>query len=390
MGDTTTKLPEMESEEMIDFSDESSLLPSIVTPDTEPPKPKEEELPPPPEEEKTEDEEDKSTDEEEEESTSDDSEKAEEPSETKEEDSSDADDELEDFPSLDDEDEEEEEEVVAEEPKTTGKRDYSAFEEEDVEWLKKAPNHVFARAKERLTELYEKANNAGNSASVYENPNAFLLSPEYHQAAQQSQEFSAVAQHWQMQLVNIESGNKWTTLGRDQQGQLTVTGEQEPSPQAKAAVLAALTESQQMATQSQAKVQGIQQSYHQQFTQSKKALNEVMDKYIKQLPSVIQPSTKDVGVLKQHIPSEFKEHPMADLASKIYGVAKRQQQYIKQLQKRSKRGAQLAKAKEAAPEITGRVKKSTPRQSNDEIDFDAIDKEFKSYKEAFGTTNFVK
>jgi hypothetical protein len=98
-------------------------------------------------------------------------------------------------------------------------RDYSAFDPDDVEILKKAPNHVFEALKARLPKLYEEKNKKKELEARlqqleqnavpqqwYEHPSAFVLHPKYNEISTKLSRAEFEARHYNEQAAAVENG----------------------------------------------------------------------------------------------------------------------------------------------------------------------------------------
>ena len=126
-----------------------------------------------------------------------------------------------------------EKEVIVEAP-ANGKpkdkvdpRDYSIFNQADVPALKQMSNKAFDVHKKLFLELKElKAkppeNKTGLPDSYYENPRAFMLSPEYDKLVTNVTFADQVATHWKKQEINIRKTGKFEDMTQDAQGNIVI------------------------------------------------------------------------------------------------------------------------------------------------------------------------
>jgi len=261
-------------------------------------------------------------------------------------------------------------------------RDYSKFEPEDREWLKKLPNRAFKKMSDRLEELYSNQR-SDDSSGVYDNPNAYLLSPEYQESATVAQQYGMVAQHWQEQLARIKSGEAWQTLAKDPQtGQIVIGQVQEASPQAEAQVISALSEAQQLAHQYGQEAVKVQRDYATKYKRSINAIDNVLTKYVESIPKSLRPIDNEIKEFLSYVPKEFSSHPMAKVSATLYSILRRRSAIDERTTKETRKTRELEKEQKAASTV--RPRKSTPRKTrstdgDDEmIDFDNIEAEFKN------------
>lgn len=127
------------------------------------------------------------------------------------------------------------------------KRDLTGFGEHEAKLLQQMSNEAFEhfskhlKESRKLEEDYKtkakahedkiKALETGRQIlpeSYYENPSAYILSPEFHTMQAGVQLARDVQQHWEEQLVKIEKGEKWQDLINDPKtGQLVYGDEYE-------------------------------------------------------------------------------------------------------------------------------------------------------------------
>lgn len=138
------------------------------------------------------------------------------------------------------EDEEEEEQppqkkndtqVSEEDEVPAGPRDYKTFPEQKlVPLLKKLPNSTYKAFEPVLRELVTKASESEKLSKQlaerpkapsyqYENPESYVLDPEYRKIEQTIAIGQQEVNHWQQQLLKIERGEPWQNItGFDQNG----------------------------------------------------------------------------------------------------------------------------------------------------------------------------
>src|SRR5256885_3429014 len=75
-------------------------------------------------------------------------------------------------------------------------------------------------------------------ASVYGHPRAFMLSEDYQQKSVNNEAAQGILDHWQLQMIKLESGEKWQDIDIDPKTGNFVLGQpQEPTPEAKLRIL---------------------------------------------------------------------------------------------------------------------------------------------------------
>lgn len=123
------------------------------------------------------------------------------------------------------------EDTVNEDEVPAGPRDYKTFPEQKlVPLLKKLPNSTYKAFEPVLRELVTKASETEKLSKQlaerpkapsyqYENPESYLLDPEYRKIEQTVSIGQQEVNHWQQQLLRIERGEPWQNItGFDQNG----------------------------------------------------------------------------------------------------------------------------------------------------------------------------
>lgn len=154
-----------------------------------------------------------------------------------------------------------------------------------------------------------------SGAHFYEQEGAWTLSPEYQEKAQVVSQLSRETEYWQEQLANIESGGQWSPLMYDPDtGKFFKGPEQEPTPQAKAQVLAKLTQANTMLGQHNAELQNFEGNFktkHQNYVSSLKGIEEkVFGK------DNLEKLTKHAGKKLEMFPPHMRGRPETQLLAK--------------------------------------------------------------------------
>ena len=125
----------------------------------------------------------------------------------------------------------EEDREVVEEPQTkTESRNYEEFDESERPLLKQMSNAAFEKysknrkemveAKQQLEEIRTKTPDSKLPENFHEHPEAYTLSPEYREAANNYGKAQTEYAHWKQQLINVRNGEPWQGIdGYNEDGQ---------------------------------------------------------------------------------------------------------------------------------------------------------------------------
>ena len=126
----------------------------------------------------------------------------------------------------------EEDREVVEEPQTKPEsRNYEEFDEAERPLLKQMSNAAFEKysknrkemveAKQQLEELRTKTPDSKLPENFHEHPEAYTLSPEYREAANNYGKAQTEYAHWKKQLINVRNGEPWQGIdGYNADGQM--------------------------------------------------------------------------------------------------------------------------------------------------------------------------
>ena len=233
------------------------------------------------------------------------------------------------------------------EQKLYDSRDYSGLPEADVAVLKKLPNtiynHLAPVLRERATLQSENTRLQTEIKKWTENPNrvpdnwfqspqAFTLTPEFNQLSVTSMRATTEGQHWEAQLIAIEQGAKeiQNISYNPQTGQYFNSGMLPVTPELKIKLQSAINQARTIESQCQQQAQVLQQTFAQKATEYKNYYGE-QDKYFAMLPPDLRPDDKIAKELLDVLHPFDKASPIAQLASKMYSVIKKQGEKIKAL-----------------------------------------------------------
>lgn len=242
-----------------------------------------------------------------------------------------------------------------------GKRDYSKYKPEHQEYLKKLPNHLFAKAAEEFTKYYtlEQENSklkeqVKNSSigklpeNYYEHEKAYQLSPDYSTLSKELEYDNFESSHWLAQLANIKRGQPWINLKgydpksgqpvfekidpvKDSEGNIILDVENELRVQSNLHKVSDLTK------EHNGKLTQLQQQHKLEYQQSREGLNGLKQQFFSafsdesKLPPVVK---ADLQIAKEAIQSQlpaFRNNPMGELLSYSYAALKAQNRQILKL-----------------------------------------------------------
>jgi hypothetical protein len=116
--------------------------------------------------------------------------------------------------------------------------------------------------------------------SYYENPNAYVLLPEYHQVTQQVGIANAVVEHWTNALAKVKAGEEYQDLGVDANGNIIRLNDAIPaSPRAEAEITGYLNHAINQSQRVQQQQQQLQQGFHAKVQQVFNNIAEVQEKF---------------------------------------------------------------------------------------------------------------
>lgn len=193
-------------------------------------------------------------------------------------------------------------------------------------------------------------------ASYYQNPDAYILSPEYKEAATDLQYASYEEQHWTTQAQRIRAGESEVyDLAYDKNGQPQLTKvavDANNAPYLEVQLQKNLAAAMQARQQVTHKVNEIRTGYTQRFTQANENLSKLNEQYFKAYMDPKSPRTADINNFKQFLPAEFREHPLTQPLAYSYAMVLDLTAKIKQLEAAaSTKAANAADAARATPVV---------------------------------------
>jgi hypothetical protein len=221
-----------------------------------------------------------------------------------------------------------------------GQRDYSGIDEKDVPHFKRMSNDAFAAFKPvyqehkklknevaekttKLTETEKQLNELKTKGpqlpeSYYENPNAYLLDPEFQSSVQDLNTTRAILQHWTKQYEAVAEGAKeFDYLDTDPRtGQLVITGKVPANRGSEAKLLSYINHAQNLVNNQQVKLQTSMQTHQFKHTENTKQVNTLRETFFNGLyktsedKAIYEPLVKEKFEM---IPPAFRNSPIATM-----------------------------------------------------------------------------
>jgi len=238
----------------------------------------------------------------------------------------------------------EEDREIVEEPQTKpGARNYDDFDESERPLLKQMSNAAFEKysknrkemveAKQQLEELRTKTPDSKLPENFHEHPEAYTLSPEYREAADNYTKAQTEYGHWKQQLINVRNGEAWRGIdGYNADGQM-VSGKQayKATQSSEIDIESALQEAKNFMNQFGQQASHIQDNYSQIYNNAQNMLSEEQKKYfewevndekLKREVDIPDGKKATIGDIKKGffdaMPGNFQKHPVTNLASNLY------------------------------------------------------------------------
>lgn len=172
-------------------------------------------------------------------------------------------------------------------------RDFTGIPEEMHGLFRKMGNEAFSAIKPQIIEAIKlkeehealkKQLESVTGQHLYEQEDAYTITPEYKQVYGDLNHMGQEEAHWRQQLENIEGGNKVSLLLRDpRSGQIYRSEEMDPTPQHKVQIQQKLFEATSLRSQLETQLNGLQgqfKSKHNDYITGIKALEEQIYKQV--------------------------------------------------------------------------------------------------------------
>ena len=233
------------------------------------------------------------------------------------------------------------EEVVPEKPtiaqraseKSAASRDFSGLPQDTVPLFQKMSNEAFnhlkpfyleaLQTKQQLEETRNQLKQVENKElpqNYYEHPSAFVLSPDYAQAAQNAQLADSVLEHWRSQLDAIRGGaTEYQTLVKDPStGQLVIGGNAKVEAGTQSRVEQIFFAANQQANQWRGKLSQVQESFQSKHQQAVNDLRNFEDSFFKVFKDEKHPLQAAVKDTLSKMNPAFRANPLASFVAKSY------------------------------------------------------------------------
>jgi len=155
-------------------------------------------------------------------------------------------------------------------------RKFDGLDENEKAWFTKMGNDAynglypqFLEFKKLKTDFdsLKAENDKIKGAHIYDEPDAYMITPEFRQLQGAQDQLSAEASHWQEQLVKCKAGDDWIPIVLNQEGKPCLGAPRRGSPQDEALILGALTNAYTL----QQNVSGRLEAFKTQFSERNKA-----------------------------------------------------------------------------------------------------------------------
>lgn len=213
----------------------------------------------------------------------------------------------------------------------SNQRDYSELDEQEIPLLKKMSNEAFEYVKPKLKQLKEvqktiaekeseikKLQEGRIPDSYYENPDAFVLTPEFQEVSANLSAAQTVTSHWKTQLNAIAEGaDEVENLVLDQTGNLVPGPKMKVDNSTRDNIILKINEVQRFAYQYEVKKQSIAENYNKFHQENVNALRGFEQKFF---PHFEDPkNTQLQALLKDTVskmPPAFRNSPAMQTAAK--------------------------------------------------------------------------
>lgn len=273
------------------------------------------------------------------------------------------------------------------------KRDYTGFDKEDVEILKKLPNIAFKHTVPALKKFYAERERAKGyeqelitlkkdpsrlPETWYTHEQAYTLSPSYQKVAVNLSRAEYEMNFWEQQLIKVKSAQPWNNLTYAN-GQYGQGDDIDPSPEAEFKLQRAYNQAAQFVNKFQREIEGLQK----QFTDEYKQVDTWYDKsqeLFNQLLPELKPLAEGEKLFLDITHPAHRNLSVTKVAAKMFSVIINQGKLIKKLQEGkvindSKKSDDVLAGPKNRTRMSGGSGKINPKA---EIDFSKIEDEMNS------------
>lgn len=272
-----------------------------------------------------------------------------------------------------------------------GQRDFTGFDESEVEKLKKMSNDAFEFVRPRLLtekelkgkvkDLESKLANASKDAlpdNYFEHPEAYLLDKNYNKALNNLSIVADEMAAWEDSLLKARGGEEWIEYQWDAKRNGYVQIKRPPGPESELYIEKALARGNQLKQQLESEVQSSMQTHKQR--------SEKLRSNVRERENVIFPQYSDPDILKKDpvmksladylAEGGLENNALLPTCCKFYAHAMKLQERVEELEAGANKSKAIEEIKKSnGPTNTevnqgaGSTEKQTPKHK-DEIPFD--------------------
>jgi hypothetical protein len=206
-------------------------------------------------------------------------------------------------------------------------RDYSALPPEIRDHAKKMSNEAFAATTEYVKKLTAERDLTKSEIaelkkgripdSYLEHPDAYILTPEFTQAARASQEAQTIFAHWETQLNEVRQGAlEYKPLVRGQDGGMYYGTPVKADANTETSLLKMFNAAQQQAMQFQGKVEAVKAGFTDKHNEAKTWLQSMEQNSNQVFNDEKNPLSAAYKQTLGQFPSTYKANPLAPLLAK--------------------------------------------------------------------------
>lgn len=206
----------------------------------------------------------------------------------------------------------------------TSARDLTGLPDEMLPYFRKMSNDAFANLKPFVIEQikmkgeYEKLKKNSIPDQWYENPDAFILTPEFQHHTSRLETATAIHDHWKTQLDNVEEGKDWQDLDWDSTKKAYVLSEPKAStPRMKSTILQHMNHAAGLVNTEKAQLNTIQTSFKERVNSEVSTIRNIEAKYFKVYQDEKHPMKPVVDKVMEMVPPSFKKNPLASLFANV-------------------------------------------------------------------------
>lgn len=235
---------------------------------------------------------------------------------------------------------------------------------------------------EKTAEL-EKRLKEAEDRRWHDHPDSYKLTEEYQQASEMYNLATAVAQHWEHQLIALDGGAKQVSLlTTDAQGNVVVAAPTAVTPATRADLVRRMAIAQQDISQVEQQREGIKATHQQRYKNFKSTLENIYNTHFGKHEALFK-DRRDTHIAS--FPSWWRNTPEAKLLATSLATNELFQQHIDGLAKADQASALVKGAASAAGPTVGEINQSTvPADPNKRPVAPPSEDEFKMVMSKYG------